>query len=49
MPAVGQTVAQVPTHADTVPPLVLIAVAWNVPDAQGVQVTSDVVEPSAET
>ena len=38
----------VPAHADTVLPLVLIAVAWNVLDAQGVQVTSDVVEPSTE-
>ena len=39
----------VPEHADTVPLLVLIAVAWNAPDAQAVQTTSDVALPSAET
>ena len=35
-----------PVHADTVPLLVLIAVAWNVPDAQAVQTTSDVAVPA---
>ena len=39
----------VPTHPDTVPPLVLIAVAWKVPDAHAVQAMSVVVVPSAET
>ena len=36
----------VPTHPDTVPPLVLIAVAWNVPGAHAVQTTSDVAVPA---
>ncbi len=35
-----------PVHADTVPPLVLIAVAWNAPDAHAVQTTSDVAVPA---
>ena len=39
----------VPKHADTVPLLVPIAVAWNAPDEQAVQTTSDVALPSAET
>ena len=37
MPAVGQTVAHVPSHADTVPPLVLIGLAWKVPGSHAVQ------------
>ena len=48
MPAVGQTVAHVPSHADTVPPLVLIGLAWNVLDAHAAQVTSDVKVPGVE-
>ena len=48
MPAVGQTVAQVPTHADTGSPLVLIAVAWKVPAAHAVQATSAVELPAVE-
>ena len=35
-------------HADTVPLLVLIAVAWNVPDAQAVQVMLVEELPAAE-
>ena len=38
----------VPAHADTVPLPVLIAVAWNVPDAQAVQATSAVELPPVE-
>ena len=48
MPAVGQAVAQVPTHADTGLPLVLIAVAWKVPAEHAVQATSDVELPAEE-
>ena len=48
MPAVGQTVAHVPSHADTVPPLVLIGLAWNIPGAHAVQATSAVEVPGAE-
>ena len=48
MPAVGQTVAHVPEHADTVPPVVLIAVAWNVPDAHAVQAMLAVELPGVE-
>ena len=48
MPAVGQTVAQVPTHAGTGSPLVLIAVAWKVPAAHAVQATSAVELPAVE-
>ena len=36
----------VPEHAEAGPPLVLIAVAWNVPAAQDVQTTSDVAVPA---
>jgi hypothetical protein len=36
----------VSAHADTVPLLVLIAVAWNAPDAHAVQTTSDVSVPA---
>jgi hypothetical protein len=46
VPAVGQAVAHVPTHADTVPPLVLIAVAWKEPDAQGEQTMLAVADPA---
>ena len=49
MPAVGQAVAHAPSHAVATVEPTLIGLAWNVPDAQGVQVTSAVVEPSAET
>ena len=48
MPAVGQTVAQVPTHAGTGLPLVLIAVAWKVPAAHAVHATSAVELPAVE-
>ena len=48
MPAVGQAEAQLLVHANTVPPLVLIAVAWKVPVPQGVQTMSDVAVPAAE-
>ena len=48
MPAVGQAVAQVPTHAGTVPLLVLIAVAWKVPAEHAVQATSAVELPAEE-
>jgi hypothetical protein len=48
VPAVGHCVAQVPEHADTVPPLVLIASAWNVPDTHAVQTTSAVELPGVE-
>ena len=48
MPAVGQTVAQVPTHAGTGLPLVLISVAWKVPAAHAVQAMSDVELPAEE-
>ena len=48
MPAVGQAVAQVPTHAGTGLPLVLIAVAWKVPAAHAVQATSAVELPAEE-
>ena len=48
MPAVGQTVAQVPTHADTGSPLVLIAVAWKVPAAHAVQEMLAVELPAVE-
>ncbi len=40
--------AHVPTHVVATVEPTLIGLAWNVLDAQGVQVTSDVVEPSAE-
>jgi len=36
----------VPEHAEAGPPLVLIAVAWNVPAAQGEQLMSDVAVPA---
>jgi hypothetical protein len=39
-------VAHVPEHADAGSPVVLIAVAWNVPDVHAVQVTSDVAVPA---
>ena len=48
MPAVGQAVAHVPSHADTGLPLVLIAVAWKVPAEHAVQATSDVELPAEE-
>ena len=48
MPAVGQAVAQVPTHAGTVPLLVLIAVAWKVPAAHAVQEMLAVELPAVE-
>jgi hypothetical protein len=48
VPAVGQTVAHVPTHAGTGLPLVLIAVAWKVPAAHAVQATSAVELPAVE-
>ena len=48
MPAVGQAVAQVPTHAGTGFPLVLITVAWKVPAAHAVQAMSDVELPAEE-
>ena len=48
MPAVGQAVAHVPTHAGTGLPLVLITVAWKVPAAHAVQATSDVELPAEE-
>ena len=48
MPAVGQAVAHAPSHADTVPPLVLIAVAWKVPAAHAVQAMLVVELPAAE-
>ena len=38
----------VPAHANTVPLLVLIAVAWKVPAAHAVQATSDVELPAVE-
>jgi hypothetical protein len=37
---------QMPAHADTVLPPVLIAIAWNGPAAQVVQTTSDVAVPA---
>ena len=46
MPAVGQTVAQVPTHADTGSPLVLIAVAWKVSATHAAQAMSAVELPA---
>ena len=48
MPAVGQAVAQVPSHAvATVEPM-LIGLAWNVPDAHAVQAMSAVEVPGVE-
>jgi hypothetical protein len=41
-------VAHVPEHADTGSPVVLIAVAWNVPDAHAVQSMSAVELPGVE-
>ena len=38
----------VPAHANTVPLLVLIAVAWNAPDAHAVQVMLAVELPAVE-
>ena len=46
MPAVGQAVAQVPTHAGTGLPLVLIAVAWKVSATHAVQAMSAVELPA---
>ena len=48
MPAVGQTVAHVPSHADTVPPLVLIGLAWKVPAEHAVQAMLVVELPAVE-
>jgi hypothetical protein len=39
-------VAQVPAHAAAGLPLVLIAVDWKVPVAQGEQLTSAVADPA---
>ena len=48
MPAVGQTVAHVPVHAVATVGPTLIGLAWNVPDAHAVQVTSAVEGPGVE-
>ena len=46
MPAVGQAEAQVPGHADTVPLLVVIAVAWKVSATHAAQAMSAVELPA---